>query len=158
MSMELHVFSDRQLGSIAEWQLAIDTEGFPLQLAAEVDLASAEGLVPAILDGRQTGFECFHDDAAEALDNLNKKYFDRRWRFALGLRWLGSRMDEFYAAWMAATAYARATEGVVFDYEESRVFQPQEAVELIRSFESNRSRIDVDAMNKEILRRVLGDT
>jgi hypothetical protein len=158
MSMELHVFSDRQLGSIAEWQREIDTEGFPLQLAADVDLASAEGLVPAVLEGRQTGFECLHDDAAEALDNLGKKYFDRRWRFALGLRWLGSRMDELFAAWMAATAYARATDGVIFDYEEGRVFQPHEAAEFIRRIERNRSRIDVEAMNAEILRRVLGDS
>jgi hypothetical protein len=42
-------------------------------------------------------------------------------------------------AWMAAAAYARATNGVVFDTEEARVFQPEEAVQLVRKIEGNRA-------------------
>ncbi len=38
MSMELYVLSDRSLTSIAEWQLAIDSSGFPLRLSAAVRL------------------------------------------------------------------------------------------------------------------------
>jgi hypothetical protein len=33
MSMEIHALSDRQLNSIADWQKAIDTENFTLQLS-----------------------------------------------------------------------------------------------------------------------------
>ena len=32
MAMEMYVLSDGQLGSIEEWQAAIDAEGFPLKL------------------------------------------------------------------------------------------------------------------------------
>ena len=32
MSIEIFVLSDRKLGSIAEWQRAIDREGFDLKL------------------------------------------------------------------------------------------------------------------------------
>ena len=37
MSMEICVFSDRILGSIAEWQQAIDAEGLPLRLSGDID-------------------------------------------------------------------------------------------------------------------------
>jgi hypothetical protein len=29
--MELMIFSDKQLGSVHEWQTAVDAEGFPLR-------------------------------------------------------------------------------------------------------------------------------
>ena len=41
------------------------------------------------------------------------------------------------SAWVAA-AYTRATCGVVFDAEEGRVFEPNDAAQLIRKIESNR--------------------
>lgn len=151
MSMELHVLSDRQLASIAEWQRAIDAKGFPLKLAADVDLSAAQGLLPARLDGRETGFECFHDDANETMESLGKSNFDHRWRFALGLRWLGSRMDELYAAWMAAAAYAAATDGVVFDHEEGKVFTPRRARDRVAKLMRDRSRLEaiMEAIKKE---------
>jgi hypothetical protein len=81
--------------------------------------------------------------------------FGHAWKYALAFRF-GGKPGELESAWMAATAYARATAGVVFDTEENRIFQPDEAVQLIRRIESNRPKIDVEAMQKEILRRVLG--
>jgi len=39
MSMQICVFSDRTLGSIAEWQQAIDAEGFRLRLSDDVPQA-----------------------------------------------------------------------------------------------------------------------
>lgn len=138
MSMELHVLSDRRLASIAEWQHAIDAEGFPLVLAADVDLAMARGFLPATLQGRQSGFESYDDDAARTLDFLGRNHFDRPWRHALGFRWLGSRFDELETAWMAATAYAAATAGIVFDHEEGKVFTPAEARETVRTIQRDR--------------------
>jgi hypothetical protein len=39
---------------------------------------------------------------------------------------------------MAATAYARATGGVVFDPQESKMFTPQQAFEVTRDLEKDR--------------------
>jgi hypothetical protein len=35
MSMEIYVLSDERLGSIAEWQHAIDVDNFTLELSAK---------------------------------------------------------------------------------------------------------------------------
>lgn len=146
--MELEVFSDRQLISTAEWQHAIDAEGFSLRLDADVRLEHVRGLFPAMLDEKRTGFECFRDDASEAMTDLGEANFGRRWRFALGFRWLGSSMDELQAAWMAATAYAAAADGVVFDCEEGKVLTPQQAREAVRHIVR-----DIPAM-EEVLEKI----
>ena len=67
MSMEIEVFSNRRLTTTAEWQRAIGIERFPLRLDADVKLESSRGFIPAMLDDSKTGFECFHDDAREAM-------------------------------------------------------------------------------------------
>jgi hypothetical protein len=128
--MEMHVLSDRRLGSIAEWQRAIDAEGFPLWLAPDVELTATQGFLPARLERKQTGFECFHDDARKTMSFLGNEKFDHRWANALGFRWTGDAA-EMQAAWMAATAYASATGGVVFDHQEGKVFTPLQAREIV---------------------------
>ena len=65
MSMEIHVFSDRKLASIAQWQQAVDAEGFALRLSTEGSFEALRGFLPAQWSDRQAGFECFHDRAAE---------------------------------------------------------------------------------------------
>ena len=90
----------------------------------------------------ETGFECFHDDASETVKHLGASRFDHSWRFALGLRWRGSSMDELFAAWMAATAYAEATGGVIFDHEEGKVLTPQQARALIAKMVRDRPRME----------------
>ncbi len=150
MAMELHVLSDRRLGSIAEWQRAIDAEGFPLRLAADVDLAQANGFLPARLRSKQTGFECFHDRADETMDFLGRINFDHPWKFALGFRWIGDPA-ELEAVWMAAAAYAVATGGIIFDPQETEVFTPVRARETVRQIE--RDVIKIEAMRAEIVRR-----
>jgi hypothetical protein len=39
---------------------------------------------------------------------------------------------------MAATAYARATSGIVFDPQEGKVFNPAEALKVIKDMERTR--------------------
>jgi hypothetical protein len=154
MAMELNVFSDRSLNSTSEWQRAIDLEGFPLRLAEDVGFANTSGLLPAQLNNKPAGFECYHDNATEAMNSLGFGHFDHEWRFSLGLRWRGGDLDELDSAWMAATAYAAATDGVIFDYEEGRIFTVMEARELLRKFE--RERPMLEALIKETIKKIAG--
>jgi hypothetical protein len=55
---------------------------------------------------------------------------------------------------MAATAYAAATDGVIFDYEEGKIFTVAQARELLRKFE--RERPMLDALIKETIRKIAG--
>jgi hypothetical protein len=142
MAMELHVLSDRLLRSITEWQSAIDAERFPLRLAENVDFLSARGFLPAQLADKQIGFECFHDNARDTMAFLGEDNFDHRWRFALGFRWLGSKFEELQAAWMAATAYAAATSGVLFDHEEGKVLTFEQARETVRAIARDASAME----------------
>lgn len=137
MSMEIHVLSDKRLASISEWQAAIDAEGFDLKLDSEVELALASGFLPATLRGKQSGFESYHDD----FDELKETYSDvpyfqssPAWKHVLSFRW-GSLAHEGVSVFMAATAYAKATEGVVFDPQEGRVLTLDEVRALVDVFE-----------------------
>src|SRR6187551_1192820 len=99
MSMEIEVFSNRRSPSTAEWQRAIDAEKFPLRLSADVVFKSVNGFFPTLLRAKPAGFECYHDDATAAMEELGQDSFNQRWRCALGLRWLGSNLNELEAAW-----------------------------------------------------------
>jgi hypothetical protein len=149
--MELTVFSDRRLESTNEWQRAIDAEGFPLQLDASVQLHEARGFFPMMLRGRLAGFEAYHDNADESMTYIGADKFDHRWRHALGFRWLGSNLEELQAAWMAATAYAASTGGVVFDGEEGKVMPLEQARETVRGILRDLPRIE--AMMEELKRK-----
>jgi len=134
MSIEVSVLSDRRLASTEEWQRAIDAEGFSLRLDPDVVLDEASGFFPAQLGGKSTGFECYHDDAAELIAENTDFDFGRPWTCALGLR-VGGDMSEVCAAFMAATAYARATGGIVWDGESGDLMSPDRAVEVTRDIE-----------------------
>ncbi len=125
MSMELWVFSDRQLKSVAEWQAAIDAEGYPLLLSADAVFGELRGFLPMHLREVLSGCECYHDPADELMAHLGIE-FDHTWRYAIGFRW-GGNLDEMQAAWMAATAYAAATNGIVVDDQEVKIRTAAEA-------------------------------
>lgn len=135
MSMELWIFSDRRLSSVAEWQAAIDAEGYPLQLSAEKAIEGLRGFFPMHLRGELTGFECYHDDPAEFVQANPDVNFDHVWKYALGFRWSGSRVNELRAAWMAGTAYAQATDGVIVDDQELKIHAPADARMVVRDVE-----------------------
>ncbi len=118
---KLFVLSDQQLSSVAEWQLAIDGEGYPLQLQGDKSIESVSGFLPARLRDIETGFEFSHCQADEFLREIPSVDFGRAWKHVLALRWSGDAR-EGPAVWMAATAYATATDGVVFD-EEARIIR-----------------------------------
>jgi hypothetical protein len=153
--MELHVMSDTRLESTDAWQRAIDAEGFPLRLSPDVKFRMARGFFPALLRGKLTGFECFHDNAHKTQQFLGWSQFDHPWKFALGFRWI-AREAEQLAAWMAGTAYARATGGVVFDPEQGKVLSPGEATDVVGQIE--RDAPLVEAAIHEIMRRLTSKT
>ena len=68
MSMEIYVMSERRLGSIAEWQQAIDAEGFDLRLDASRPFEKLSGHLPAQRGDQHAGFECDHWKPADVLE------------------------------------------------------------------------------------------
>jgi hypothetical protein len=136
MSMQLAILSDRQPDSIAEWQAAINSEGYPLKLTPDAKINRLSGFLPCHLGGELTGFECFHDDAVEFMHNNADIDFGHKWKYCLELVWLGTKWYELLSAWMAATAFARATEGVILDGESGKLFSPDEARQLIHELEN----------------------
>jgi hypothetical protein len=114
MSMEIHCLSDRQLNSMADWQHAIDAEGVALGLSTAHPFHSLKGFVPARSGEKESGFECYHDDAPELLVAYESVDFGHPWKFALSFRW-GGNLEACLAAYQAAAAYAKATGRVVFD-------------------------------------------
>src|SRR5262249_37652613 len=81
MSIEIFALSDRRLGSMAEWQQAIDREGFDLKLSQSRPIESLSGHLPAKRGDEHAGFECDHWDPAELLDaeELADIDFGHRW-------------------------------------------------------------------------------
>lgn len=57
--------------------------------------------------------------------------FGHEWTHALSFRW-GADIYASPAAYMAGAAYAKATDGIVLDCEEYRIFTPQRTVEVAR--------------------------
>ncbi len=141
MAMELHALSDRRLNDSAEWQHAINLASYPVQLSDDFQFASADGFVPVALNGTQTGFECFHDDASKTMDFLGRENFRHQWKYALGFRWRGTSLDELQAAWMVAAAYASATDGIIFDQEAGKSLTLREAREVVDEIVRNVPRI-----------------
>jgi hypothetical protein len=135
MSMELWVFSDEQLGSIAEWQAAIRAEGYLLDLEKDASFKNLNGFLPCHLRGELTGFECYHDDAAALMRNNAGFDFGHNWKYALGFRWLGSKQSETLAAWMVATAYARVTAGIIMNDQDARLRTAVQSAEVVRDIE-----------------------
>jgi hypothetical protein len=136
MSMELYALSDTQLASMDAWQRAIDAEGVPLQLSTSFTFGELRGALPALFRDSVTAFECDHWNAAERIAESSHIDFGRQWRYALAFRW-GSNVYDGIAAYLAASTYARATDGVVFDCEEGKIISAQRATEIAWDIEKS---------------------
>lgn len=132
MSMELWILSNTQLESIIQWQAAIDAEDYPLRLSVEASFEALKGFLPSYLRDELTGFECYHEDAAEFFREHPDVHFDHPWKFVLAIRWLGSKRSELLAAWIAGSAYAKATAGVIVDDQEEKIRNAAESYEMAR--------------------------
>jgi hypothetical protein len=69
MSIEIYVFSDRRLSSMAEWQRAVAQEGFDLTFDETAVFAELSGFLPVSMKGKATGFECDHWDPNDIIDS-----------------------------------------------------------------------------------------
>jgi|SoiMethySBSTD1v2_1073268.scaffolds.fasta_scaffold708291_2 hypothetical protein len=136
MSIEIFVLSDKRLSSIAEWQQAIDAEGFDLRLDSSRPFANLSGHLPAQRRGRHAGFECDHWDPKDVMeeDGCADIDFGGDWTQALAFRF-GGDFHALWGAYAAAAAYAKATQGVVFDGESGEVLAPDNAVKVARDLE-----------------------
>ena len=137
MSMEIYVLSDRRLASIAEWQQAINQAGLDLRLPADAVFSDLSGFLPVRMNGLEVGFECDHWDVADVLDaSYHDVDFGRPWSHALAFRW-GASFEANRAAWMAASAYAQATDGIVFDPQSGELVTPVRAAEIVHELEAS---------------------
>lgn len=137
MSIEIFALSDRRLGSIAEWQQAINAAGFDLRLDTSRSFENLSGHLPAYRGEQHAGFECDHWDPLDVMDEETNGAdidFGRRWTQALAFRF-GGDYHALWGAYVAAAAYAKATDGVVFDGESGEVFPPDEAAATARDLE-----------------------
>jgi hypothetical protein len=134
MSMEIYVLSDRRLPSLADWQEAIEAEGFGLKLSTGRSLDELRGQLPAQLGDEHAGFECDHWDAGGLMETYPALDYGHRWQHALAFRF-GGDLHACLGAYMAATAYARATGGVVLECEELQLLMPQQALATARAIE-----------------------
>jgi hypothetical protein len=148
MSMELYVFSDRRLISIGAWQRAIDTEGFPLRLSAGIPFSALQGALPVKFRGKSTAFECDHWNATEYMAEFPNIDYGRRWKYALAFRW-GADAYAGAAAYLAGSAYAQETGGVLLDCEEGKIISAKRAAEI--GFDMERSIPMIEAAVRKVM-------
>jgi hypothetical protein len=134
MSVEINVLSDSRLDSIASWQRSLDAEGLPLRLAHDVLFDEDGGTLTAHLHDRPTSFQCWIEDPADLMSTYKNINFGHSWKYVVTFPWIAG-FDELIAVWMAATAYARATGGVVFDEQEGKLLTADESLQVVHDIE-----------------------
>jgi hypothetical protein len=148
MAMELYVFSNHQLTSMGGWQQAIDANGFPVGLPTRFPFDWENRVLPAEFRGRPTAFESKLCDASEHMAESPHIDFGRRWKHALVLRW-GSDPYAGAAAYLAGSAYAQATGGVLLDCEEGKIISAKRAAEI--GFEIERGIPMIEAAVRKVM-------
>jgi hypothetical protein len=149
MAMELFVFSDQKLGSIAEWNAALAELGFEVVIEEGGGIAGLNGSWPTKLRGRDVWIEYNHWDAAEFLED-QKEYVkkERDWKYLLAFRW-GSDIYAHPSVFMAAAAYAKATDGVVLDEWEPIFRKWEEVAEIARQADLETPKVEAWLRERE---------
>jgi hypothetical protein len=137
---------------MSEWQHAIDAEGFPLRLPEDAPLANSKGgnLIAKLRDN-EVGVEYTIADLRELKETYKDFNFGRDWKLVLAFTWF-AKLSDGVAAWMAATAYARATGGAVFDEQEQKIFTPEESLQIAQDID--RSLPEMEATLQNFMQRL----
>ena len=156
MSMDIFVLSDRRLNSLDEWQRCIDAEGRGLALQTDASIDELHGFLPVRLAGVSTGFECGPCDVREVMKLYRGVDFGREWECGLVFVWRS--LDECLTALLAAAAYAKATDGIVFDTHDGTVMSPKRTLELADELqrEMPNLRATVEAMVSKLTSKRVG--
>jgi hypothetical protein len=147
MSMTIYVLSDTRLRSIAEWQAAVDNEAFPLRFVPDGSDSKAVGNLRMQLRDKETEIECGFDDFDELEQTYPNVSFGHDWKYVLAFTW-STKIMQATATWMAATAYARAAAGVVFEAQEGKLLTAAQSLSMVREIE--RSLPEIEAMFEEL--------
>lgn len=114
MAMEIFVFSDKRLETIAEWNTALIEMGFDVVIDDSRRVAELSGSQPTKLRDRDVWIEYDHFDPAKFFEEQDYVRKERDWKYLLAFRF-GGDLYALTAVLMAAAAYAKATNGVVLD-------------------------------------------
>ena len=137
-SFEANIFCDKRFGSVAEWQRQIDDLSFSVHIVSSRNLASSKGHLPATWQDREVGCEFGPIDRENVINTCDDVDLGGPWLHAFALYW--NLLPGFVGAWVCATAYAKAVNGIVFDPQESFVLWPDAAVRHAQSVRFRRSR------------------
>lgn len=132
MSVEVYVLSNKLLYSTNALQSNIDQLGFQLTVLTDRDWTVARGHVSASWKGQEAGFEC----SPAQLAGLKETYalnLGGPWDHAICFRF--GTLPGCAGALIAAAAYAHATNGVLFETEDLKIFSPSDAITHARESE-----------------------
>jgi len=122
--------------------------GFPLRLSAGIPFSALQGALPVKFRGKSTAFECDHWNASEYMAEFPNVDYGRRWKYALAFRW-GTDTYAGAAAYLAGSAYAQATGGVLLDCEEGKIISAKRAAEI--GFDLERSIPMIEAAVRKVI-------
>jgi hypothetical protein len=140
--MQICVLADSQLGSIAEWQEAIDAEKLPLRLSDP----EPDRNLGARLNEEETSIEYGIYDFNELKNTYPHVRFGHDWKFVIAFTW-SSDVAQGIASWMAATAYAHAAGGIVFDEQEGTLLTTGKSLQVARDMEQYRPEMEAALRN-----------
>lgn len=140
MSQEGFVLSNRTLSTQAQWQERISALGFDLTLQSTQDIQERHGHLPAIWNGREAGFECGPTNLAEIVEIYRAINLRGPWTYAFAFHW--TTFGGCAGAWIAMTAYAEATDGVVFDPQDGKTLTAKAAMRAARQIEMDFPRVE----------------
>jgi hypothetical protein len=107
------------------------------------------GNQPTKLRGRDVWIEYDHFDPAEYLEDQKEHVEkERDWKYLLAFRW-GSDIHAHPAVFMAAAAYAKATDGVVLDEWEPIFRKWEEVAEIARQADLETPKVEAWLRERE---------
>ena len=121
-----------KLPTLQAWQTAIDSHGFKVALDPSGDFTDHDGFWPAKYQGRAAGFELSNASPDEALED----YPEVEGKFDIAFSFVtDSNMDEACSSWLAASALAHLTGGVLLDDSSGDAIPGADALEWARELE-----------------------